>query len=153
MGGLGAMAYAARHPGLFGAAASFSGLVHPLAARLVPARAHGAFTPDARAVWGDPVRDRATWAAHDPTALAGRLRGTRLFVASGDGRPGPFDRPGAPRRHRGDGRGRDEVLRRAAARAARPARTDLYGPGTHTWPYWQRELHRALPTLLGALRG
>ncbi len=153
MGGLGAMAYAAHHPGLFRAAASFSGLVHPRADAPFLLGLMGAFTPDARAVWGDPARDRATWAAHDPTTLAPRLRGTRLFVASGDGRRGPFDRPGRPR----DGieamvgaETRSFVARLRALRL--PARTDLYGSGTHTWPYWQRELHRALPTLLGALR-
>ena len=32
-----------------------------------------------------------------------------------------------------------------------PVTTDFYGPGTHTWPYWERELHRSLPLLLGAL--
>jgi diacylglycerol O-acyltransferase/trehalose O-mycolyltransferase len=30
--------------------------------------------------------------------------------------------------------------------------TDFHGPGTHDWPYWERELHRSLPMLLGALR-
>jgi S-formylglutathione hydrolase FrmB len=39
-------------------------------------------------------------------------------------------------------------LRRLGIRAT----TDFYGPGTHTWPYWQRSLHRALPMLLRALR-
>ena len=34
-----------------------------------------------------------------------------------------------------------------------PLTTDFYGPGTHTWPYWERELHRSLPMLLDALRG
>jgi S-formylglutathione hydrolase FrmB len=33
-----------------------------------------------------------------------------------------------------------------------PVQADLYPGGTHSWPYWQRELHRALPTLLGAIR-
>ena len=33
-----------------------------------------------------------------------------------------------------------------------PVTTDFYGPGTHTWPYWERELRRSLPILLGALR-
>jgi diacylglycerol O-acyltransferase / trehalose O-mycolyltransferase len=28
---------------------------------------------------------------------------------------------------------------------------DFYGPGAHNWPYWERELRRALPVLLGAL--
>jgi S-formylglutathione hydrolase FrmB len=32
-----------------------------------------------------------------------------------------------------------------------PATIDDYGPGTHTWPYFERELHRALPLLLQAL--
>jgi S-formylglutathione hydrolase FrmB len=31
-----------------------------------------------------------------------------------------------------------------------PVRADLYGPGTHTWRYWQRDLKRSLPLLLGA---
>jgi S-formylglutathione hydrolase FrmB len=31
------------------------------------------------------------------------------------------------------------------------ATVDAYGPGTHTWPYWERSLHRALPLLLDAL--
>ena len=45
--------------------------------------------------------------------------------------------------------------RRAFVAAAKahgvPVRADLYGPGVHDWPYWQRELHRALPQLLTAI--
>jgi S-formylglutathione hydrolase FrmB len=29
--------------------------------------------------------------------------------------------------------------------------TNFYGPGTHGWAYWERELHASLPMLLGAL--
>ena len=29
--------------------------------------------------------------------------------------------------------------------------TNFYGPGTHGWAYWQRELHASLPMLLQAL--
>jgi S-formylglutathione hydrolase FrmB len=32
-----------------------------------------------------------------------------------------------------------------------PATIDLYGPGTHSWPYWQRELHKAMPRILAQL--
>jgi len=32
-----------------------------------------------------------------------------------------------------------------------PVTVDAYGNGTHDWPYWQRDLHRALPFLLKAL--
>jgi diacylglycerol O-acyltransferase / trehalose O-mycolyltransferase len=152
MGGLGAMAYAARHPGLFRAAASFSGVVAPLRDPLFVRgiAALGTGRPDA--LWGSPTAQRAVWAAHDPTQLAARLRGTRLFVAAGDGTAGPLDRPG-----------RTDVIEAALhpenvafarrLRALRvPVTVDLYGPGTHTWPYWQRELHRALPLLLRDLR-
>jgi diacylglycerol O-acyltransferase/trehalose O-mycolyltransferase len=32
-----------------------------------------------------------------------------------------------------------------------PAEADAYGPGIHNWPYWQRELHRALPGIMRVL--
>ena len=31
-----------------------------------------------------------------------------------------------------------------------PATIDDYGAGTHSWPYWQRDLHRFLPLLLAS---
>jgi diacylglycerol O-acyltransferase / trehalose O-mycolyltransferase len=152
MGGLGAMAYAARHRGIFTAAASYSGLLHPIADARVLLDLFAAHTPDPLAIWGDPDADRAQWAAHDPTELAARLRGVRLFVASGNGEPGPLDR---------DDRPRDPVeatvLRESRAFLARlrrlriPVHADLYGAGVHDWPYWQRELHRSLPLLLGGV--
>jgi diacylglycerol O-acyltransferase/trehalose O-mycolyltransferase len=149
MGGLGAIGYAARHPDVFGAAASFSGVLHPLAHPQWYLGLFGEFTDDPRAIWGDPDAQRDVWAAHDPTELAGRLRGIALFVSSGDGRPGPYDPAGA---------GRDRLERtvlsesRAFVAALRrldiPVERDFYGPGTHDWPYWERELERALPLLL-----
>jgi S-formylglutathione hydrolase FrmB len=148
MGGLGAMAYAARHPGLFEGAASFSGLLHPQADTELMEGLFAQHTPDPDAIWGDPQQDEATWAQHDPTALAPRLKGTRLFVSSGNGRPGPLDRD-AER----DTLIEPTVLRESQAFARRlqrariPVRTDFYGPGNHDWPYWERELRRALPTL------
>jgi S-formylglutathione hydrolase FrmB len=29
--------------------------------------------------------------------------------------------------------------------------TDFYGPGSHSFPYWRRELHRAFPLLMDAV--
>jgi hypothetical protein len=26
-----------------------------------------------------------------------------------------------------------------------------YGPGTHSWPYWQRDLSEAMPSLMSSL--
>jgi esterase/lipase superfamily enzyme len=140
MGGFGALSYAARHPGLFRAAASYSGVVHPLGdVQLVQGIAQDQ-GEDPDALWGDPRGRRAVWAAHDPTEQAARLRGTRLFVSVG--KSGFVER-----------RLRRENVALAAAleRAGVPATLDFYARGTHDWPYWQRELHRSLPLVLGAL--
>jgi diacylglycerol O-acyltransferase / trehalose O-mycolyltransferase len=136
MGGLGAMGYAARHPGLFRAAASFSGLLHPLGDVDMLLGLFSAYTPDPRAIWGDPAGDdRTIWARHDPTELAERLRGTPLFVSAGNGHTGPLDAaPG------GNDRVEPTVLRESRAFVSRvrqdhiPVHTDFYGPGTHAWP-------------------
>jgi len=152
MGGLGAMGYAARHPGLFRAAASYSGLLHPLKDVRFHLDLFSAHTNDPLDVWGDPVSERRVWVVHDPTELAGRLRGTALFVSAGNGRPGPFEQPGRPDDrleatvHR-EGRAFAERLRRLHI----PFEADFYGPGVHDWPYWERELERSLPLLLGPL--
>jgi diacylglycerol O-acyltransferase/trehalose O-mycolyltransferase len=153
MGGLGAIDYAARRPRVFQAAASFSGVLHPLGTPRAWLGLFSDYTDDPDAVWGDPKADRDVWRAHDPTSLLPALAGVALFVSAGDGRPGPFER----------GRGERDPIEtevgaetRAFARRARrlgvPVRADLYGAGIHSWPYWERELHRALPLLLGAIR-
>ena len=148
MGGLGAMLYAAREPRLFRAAASFSGLLHPLEDADFLLGLFSSYTSDPHAIWGDPRRDRSVWAHHDATELAGRLRALPLFVSAGNGRPGPLDATS-----RSDAIERT-VFRESRAFVARlqrlgiPVRADFYGPGTHAWPYWERELERALPTLL-----
>jgi diacylglycerol O-acyltransferase / trehalose O-mycolyltransferase len=153
MGGLGAMGYAARHPGLFAAAASFSGVLHPRQDDDFLLGLFARFTPNPRAIWGDPASDREIWARHDPTELAEQLRGMPLFVSAGDGRPGPLDTSA-----QGTDRIELTVLRESRAFVSRlrqveiPVHADFYGPGTHAWPYWQRELERALPMLLRALQ-
>ena len=152
MGGAGAMTYAARHRRMLRAAASYSGVVHPLADPYGQLGAFGFFgAEDPDAIWGDPLAQVEIWTDHDPVYLAPSLRCKQLFLAVGNGEAGPFDEPGAF-----DG---SEAFRQAMniALFARlrqlriPVTTDFYGPGTHTWPYWERELHRSLPILLGAL--
>ncbi len=61
-----------------------------IAACRLAASARSSTPPATRACSGP----RRIWEAHDPTALAARLRGTRLFVSAGDGRPGPLDSGG-----------------------------------------------------------
>jgi diacylglycerol O-acyltransferase/trehalose O-mycolyltransferase len=76
MGGYGALSYAARHPGTFLAAASFS----------------GALEIGSEEAWA-AERDAARWRAHLPISLAGRRRSLALLeMRMGNGEPGPLDK-------------------------------------------------------------
>jgi diacylglycerol O-acyltransferase / trehalose O-mycolyltransferase len=151
MGGLGALAYTARNPELFRAVASFSGVVDTRSSSMVLAllREEG---EQSGALWGDPQEDADVWAEHNPYDLAPELRGRPLFLSVGTGEPGPLDEPRTSF---------DDLEASLASQnmafAARlseleiPAQINFYGPGTHSWPYWQRELHNAWPMLQQAL--
>lgn len=157
MGGFGALSYAARNPGFFKAAASYSGVVHTtyqgkrstdLVQELI--RFLGG---DPKAIWGDPVVQAHIWAAHNPYDLAGRLRGIPVYLSTGNGEPGPLDPPGS------GFDGLEQLLGEQNVAVADRLRTehvhvvtDFYGPGKHTWPYWERALHRSFPLLMAALR-
>jgi diacylglycerol O-acyltransferase/trehalose O-mycolyltransferase len=151
MGGFGALSYAGRHPGMFRAVASYSGVVTPLYEPGAVLGLTGDFGLDPFALWGDPDAQRAIWEAHDPYYLAKRLRHTPLFMSVGDGTAGPFDPPGAFDDREDFLHGMNLALAARFADLKIPVTTDFYGPGTHDWPYWERELHRSLPMLLGAL--
>jgi S-formylglutathione hydrolase FrmB len=149
MGGLGAINYAADHPGMFAAAASFSGTLDP-----VGGVARG-WHPDAPAgAWGELPAQADVWNAHDPIDHAAGLRGTALYVAFGNGQPGPLDASGAPADPQ-----ESEVETESQAFVGRlaalhiPVTVDAYGQGTHSFPYFQRDLQRALPFLMKALGG
>jgi diacylglycerol O-acyltransferase/trehalose O-mycolyltransferase len=161
MGGLGAITYAPRHPGMFRAAASYSGLLHtryeggPIPGPQFVQNLLRAYDEDPDALWGDPDRQATVWAAHDPYDLAPELRGVELFVSVGNGGLGPLERPTTTAQAQ---QIEPALLPQNTAFVERlrqlgiPVRFDAYGPGTHVWPYWQRELHRSLPQLLGALQ-
>jgi S-formylglutathione hydrolase FrmB len=153
MGGFGAMSYAARHRGLFAAAASFSGAVDSL----YPEPATNLLFVGgvvSSGIWGDPTTNEATWRAHNPTDLVDKLRGVALFVATGDGTQGgpagDVDAPGAY--------GIEQVVKqmnlsfaRALDAAAVPYVKDFYQGGYHGWPYWERELHWSLPQIISLI--
>ncbi len=123
MGGLGALKFTAARPGMFRAAASYSGAVHPLyrspdggfsgpdAVKL------GALTclVDWKRVWGEPgypfdtndpadLRQQWLWKRNSPLEQAASLRGTPLYLSYGDGTTdggpgwswGDGDRPPTP---------------------------------------------------------
>jgi diacylglycerol O-acyltransferase/trehalose O-mycolyltransferase len=149
MGGFGTLSYAARHPGMFRSAASFSGVVDTRQGADLVQGILAAYGFDPLALWGDPAAQERIWAAHNPTDLARRLRGIPVYVSCGDGRPGPFDDPARPVDTLEQALLAENEAFVASARAARVRLTvNLYGPGTHSWPYWQRELHASFPMLM-----
>jgi S-formylglutathione hydrolase FrmB len=164
MGGFGAMYYAAAHRDVFGAAASISGILDTQLGGPVEGIgflvAHGSEgytlgTPDDR-VWGNPVTESATWAAHNPSALAaeGKLAGLPLWVRTGNGVPAP-DEPFDPSNV--DGPLVEQFVwqtnQQFRAHAAL-GETELdYADalGTHDWPYHQRFLHELYDALVAAV--
>ena len=151
MGGFGAMSYAARHPDLFVWAATFSGavdIIHnaPVAAVIAAEAPADGGKPDDQ--FGNRVADEIVWRAHNPWDLAGNLRGLVLTLDTGNGQPGPFDDPTRPFDPIEDQVRLMSVSLHNRLGALHIAHTwDDYRPGTHSWPYWRRDLERALPSL------
>ncbi|ARQ72182.1 alpha/beta hydrolase [Streptomyces marincola] len=169
-GGFGALGMAARLPGMFGAVAAFSAPFHPIRHPEVWLSGAAYLGVDGYAIWGDPWRQWEVWLDWDPFHRAEGLRGTPVHLSSGDGTPGPLDAdeeevhiPGTEKWIAlfpddvvsvteaaccAEARVLDRKLRALGA----PVTTHIY-PGTHTGTYGYRELRRALPMLLAALRG
>jgi S-formylglutathione hydrolase FrmB len=160
MGGFGAMSYAARHPGLFKAAASFSGIVdtmyaYPASGPFFATLHERLGTPDAR-VWGDQFQNEAVWRDHNPTDRAADLKGTALFLYAGIGAPtgangdNPEKAPNYLTEH--FVYQTNLSFLRALDSAKVPYTSDFH-PGYHDWPYFQAGLHWALPQMVPLVAG
>jgi S-formylglutathione hydrolase FrmB len=159
-GGQGCVTYAARFPRMFRHAASYSGVLSILAPGIPPLLLYTMLgTPGVNPldVYGNPFTDRHNWEAHDPTTLAGRLRGTKLYISSGTtGNPGPFDPPNLPLwdiglvSERGVGYS-NQVFRDKLRQLNVPVAAHLYGDGRHSWPYWIREMNTVWPSLMSTV--
>ncbi|QJT00025.1 esterase [Streptomyces asoensis] len=151
-GGYGAMAHAARHPGTFTAAASYSGILDTTAPG-VPALLDAIVARENLAphsLWGSPLLNALTWRDFNPRARAAGLRGTPLYVSSGSGvvggigdwLPEALESTLWPSAH-----GFTDLL----ALLGIPATTHYYAGGGHSWTYWKREFTASWPMLAGAL--
>ena len=103
------------------------------------------------AIWGAPTVDHQIWTAHNPYDLAQDLLTTPLFISVGNGQPGPLNRGGALDRVEEALHAENIAFRARLTQLGAPATFDFYGHGSHDWPYWRRELHRAWPLLTSAL--
>lgn len=116
-------------------------------------------------MWGPPT-DPA-WAENDPYLHAARLRGTAIYVSSGTGQAGTFDTLGGPGIDGNAVKLVDQlviggILDAVTSACTRqlgdrfreldiPAVIDLRASGTHSWPYWQQDLHNSWAVFAGAL--
>ncbi len=146
LGGWGAVLWAARNPGLFEAVASYSGALDLTVsvddsdeARALVDRAY-------------EIAEEIGLTEANPINLVPALEGTDMYISYGNGEPGPLDDPDREHDPLEDWIGRsNESFVAALAEQGIPATVNAYGPGTHSWPYWERELEASLPTLLEAL--
>jgi S-formylglutathione hydrolase FrmB len=163
MGGFCAMSYAGRHRGLLRAAASFSGFLDTMYATPASGTVYhyggsgyngqGLGSPTEN-VWGSQLTDEGRWRAHNPTDLAPALKGVWLYLSSGFGTPGgpagdDFSRP-----HSYVIENYLFQLNLSFTRALDDAGIRYiadFHAGYHHWPYWQRDMHNALPKLVAAL--
>lgn len=156
MGGFGAYTYASRHPELFIAAGSFSGVLDNMDNNSsAPFAVEGLAAQDGGvpgSLWGMKANDEVRYRAHNPVDLADNLRGMSLTIRTGNGQPGgPLDPVGSSLPV-------DalelycsitaETLHKKLVAIGVDHLYDAYGPGTHSGAYWTRDLVQTLPILM-----
>ena len=155
MGGFGAVHYAARHPDLFGFTASFSGAVdirHPGIGRVVRVSPEimGGRRGD---IFGDHLADEVVGRAANPVDLAANLATVEVELRTGNGEQGGLYGDGS------EGDTQELGVSQATANLHRRLDDlgivhvyDDYGPGAHTWPYWNEALAASLHRIVGVAR-
>ena len=160
MGGYGSFEYASQFPDIFGIAASFSGAVDiayppnvagPMAKVIVGIMAKGdGGTPTSP--FGSFSKNQIIWRGHDPADLVQNLSNTKLLLFTGNGTPGPLDDSATTN---GFSTGIEKIVYLSTVEMEFQLLkyhikfyADNYDPGTHSWPYWQRDLQLALPMIL-----
>jgi S-formylglutathione hydrolase FrmB len=158
-GGFCSMSYAARHPDLFSTALAYSGApdiawdpdANVGSTVIVNGTEVGLDHVPPNSMFGDRVTQEVNWADHDPATLAENLKGTDLFMYFGNGDPGPLDQ--SPVNPEASGIealvARDNIDFHARLDSlGLPSFYDAYGPGTHSWPYWARDLQQSIAPIM-----
>lgn len=160
-GAEGALMLAERNPGLYQAVAGYSGCyntVDPVGREITGLVVlNGGAT--AEMMWG-PYAGPG-WQSHDIFANAAGLRGTTVYLSSGNGLPGPHETLDVPQLERrivigglleaGSNQCTNQLVPVLQAggvdvvRSAQPV-------GEHDWPYWRDELARSWPVIDARLR-
>nr|WP_245718478.1 alpha/beta hydrolase family protein [Nocardia miyunensis] len=166
MSGTSALDLAIEAPGMYQAAAVYSGCpsTSDPASRALVFSQLATFGANAANMWGGSLD--AAWPAHDPVVNAARLRGLALYISSGNGGAGAHDNLADPSiagnpltlaNQLSVGGAMENVvngcthtLTNRLAALGIPA-TEVFHAGTHAWPYWQDDLHNSWPVIARAL--
>ncbi|MCZ4561617.1 alpha/beta hydrolase family protein [Rhodococcus sp. IEGM 1401] len=161
---------AAHHQGLYRAVGSYSGCASttdPLGRAYVKTVVSMALGANVTNMWGPD--DHQDWVRNDAVVNAEKLRGTALYVSNGSGLAGASDTldgtnpngPGFVLLNQMVVGGAIEVatgdctrrLKTALEQLDIPAHFELRERGTHSWGYWQDDLHDSWPMFEDALAG
>ncbi|SDE15026.1 alpha/beta hydrolase [Rhodococcus tukisamuensis] len=167
MSGTSVLSLAQAAPKLYRTVGAFSGCAETSTA---PGRDYVNFVVgfrggDVENMWGPP--DSPDWVANDPVVNAEKLRGMNLYITNGTGMPGPHETLDAPGVNGDPGvlanqvivggvieAGTNECTHRLADRLNAlgiPATYDFRPTGTHSWGYWQDDLHNSWPMIADSL--
>jgi S-formylglutathione hydrolase FrmB len=158
-GGFCSMSYPARHPDLSGMALAYSGApditydpdVEVGSTAIISATEVFLDRVPPNSMFGDRVTQEVNWADHDPATLAENLRDTRLSMYFGNGQPGPLDpspvNPAGTAIEAAVARDNVDFHNRLDSLGI-PSYYDPYGPGTHSWPYWTRDLKQSIGSIM-----
>ncbi len=169
MAGTSVLNLAIAAPGLYTIAASYSGCARTsdaMGQRYIRTVVESRGGADTTNMWG-PYNGPG-WKANDPYLQAAKLRGTRVYLSSNSGLPGQDESVDAGSTASDSmvladrvvlGGGIEAVTnvctQQMAQRLAQlkiPATVKLRPTGTHSWGYWERELHFSWPEIAASLK-
>ncbi|WP_072690672.1 alpha/beta hydrolase [Rhodococcus marinonascens] len=168
MAGTSVLSLAQSAPDLYEGVAAYSGCARTSTnpgetyVRMVVETAGGGDTEN---MWG-PYGGQG-WRDNDPYVNAEKLRGLDIWVSSGTGLPGPGDRLDAPGINGNVGTLAGQIIVGGVIEAATnqcthalarrldalniPAKFDFRPTGTHSWSYWEEDLHKSWPMLAASM--
>ncbi|MFW0784028.1 alpha/beta hydrolase family protein [Gordonia sp. CPCC 206044] len=169
MAGTSVLNLAIAAPKLYRSVAAFSGCARtsdPVGQQYIKLVVESRGGASVENMWG-PLNGPG-WRANDPYLHADKLRGTKIYMTSGTGLSGKHESLKDPEVN-GDPLflanqaalggliegAINQCTRQMADRLKQlniPADVDLRGTGTHSWGYWQDDLHNTWPSLARDLR-
>lgn len=164
MGGTAAVTLAERNPKLYRFVGSYSGYLDTTSDGMPEAidKAMKEVKPNysAEMMWG-PYNNK-NWKAHDPKLNTKALRGKSIYISSGTGNTGKYDKPSAissiPEDHTAYmlelmANITSKTFAAEAKKQGVKMTTNFRETGTHSWRYWQDDFNDSLPQIQRALYG